>query len=134
MSRAVTTDGAALGTHAFGEAGRVPALAERIIAFLAVAPRALKWLAEPAAAALLAHDPGALLPGWPVTDVLPVAALEKGNPVPVLVLLETDHGPSHRVSSPDRAASPRPAIRCKPARAGERRRRLPSRSCTPGSW
>jgi len=111
MSRAVPTDGATLGADAVGQTGRVSALAERILARLAVARRTLQELADPAAAALVARDPRALLPRRPVTDVLSVTALEEGDPVPVLVLLEADHGPSHRVSSRDRAASRRAGVR-----------------------
>ena len=52
------------------------------------------------------RDPRTLLPRRAVTDVLAVAALEQGHPVPLVVTVEADHGTLHRISLQRRAGGP----------------------------
>jgi hypothetical protein len=101
VSGAVPADRAALETDALDPAGRVatgfPSPLPDLVPGVGVgiAEAALQRESDPALAALLARDPRPLLPRWPVTDVLAMAALEEDDPVSVLVLFEADHGAPH---------------------------------------
>jgi hypothetical protein len=86
-------DGTAFRAHPVGPAGRG---ASRFVS--RVAAGALERGSQPGLASFRGENPLALLPGRTVTDVLTVATLEQGHPVPHLVLLEAHHGALHRIS------------------------------------
>lgn len=61
-----------------------------------IAPLAVQFHAEPAAAALGRGDPGPLGPGRLVPDVLRVSALQFGHPVPLVIpVVAHDPAPHH---------------------------------------
>lgn len=86
-------DGTAFRAHPVGPTGRVATLLLH-----AVAVDALERRAQPALAPLGADRPLSPLPGWAVTHVLTMAAIEQRHPVPHLVLLEPDDAAPHRIS------------------------------------
>jgi hypothetical protein len=95
-------DGAALRAHPVGPTRRVaPLCVQR------VAGRAFERHANPSLPSLRGLHPFPLLPRGAVPDVLPVATLEQGHPVPHLVLLESDDGALHGTQSGTGAGSAR---------------------------
>jgi hypothetical protein len=86
--RATGEHGAALGTEAVREAGRLAAL-------LLVAEAALERRAEPVLPALGLEDPVPREERRLVTHVLAMAAGELGDPVALLVLLVSDDRALH---------------------------------------
>jgi hypothetical protein len=61
-----------------------------------IAHGATQFLAEPACASVLRHDPGPLHKWRGVADVLFVAALKLGDPLPLGVEMEADDASFHK--------------------------------------
>src|SRR3954463_7261009 len=61
----------------------------------AVTRAAIKMPAQPARPSHLRDHPGPHLPGWIVTDVLPMPALELRHPVAFGILMEANDTPFH---------------------------------------
>jgi hypothetical protein len=88
--RPAVEDGPALGADEVREAGRLATL---------VAQAALEGRSEPFAPARVLEDPGLREERRSVAHVLPVAAVELGDPVAVGVEVEARDRPLHGLSS-----------------------------------
>ena len=88
--RVAVEDGAAVGADEVGEARRLAAL---------VAEPAPERCPDPSAPALVLEHPGLGEERGPVAHMPFVAAGELGDPLAVLVLVEADDRPLHRLSS-----------------------------------
>jgi hypothetical protein len=86
----LVSDDTAFGAHPAGPTGGVASL---LVSRITVGT--LERRPQPTLSPLGGDHPPALLPGRTVADVLTVAALEEGHPVPHLVLFETDDAASH---------------------------------------
>jgi hypothetical protein len=91
--RAAVEDGSAIGADEVREAGRLAAIA------ILVAQAAVEGRSEPFAPTRVLEDPGLREERRSVAHVLPMAAVELGDPIAVGVEVEARDRPLHGLSS-----------------------------------